>query len=157
MIIDSHGHLVPAALLDIIHKERSHFPSVRIIEDGGSVAFSFAGGKPTRPVAKGLIDVAARTAWMDKQSIDRQVVGGWPDIFAYELPIEEGEYWCRLTNDAQLTAADAEPRLVPLAVVPLQDGARAAKVLKAAVAAGFAGRHASAVMRLDPGLPMRPP
>jgi hypothetical protein len=73
---------------------------VRIIEHGGNVAFSFAGGKPTRPVAKGLIDVAGRTAWMDKQVIDRQVVGGWPDIFAYELPIE-GERWCRLTNAAR--------------------------------------------------------
>ena len=63
---------------------------------------------------------------MAKQGIDRQVVGGWPDMFGYELPAAEGEAWCRLFNDAQLAAAKAEPRFVPLATVPLQDGARAA-------------------------------
>jgi aminocarboxymuconate-semialdehyde decarboxylase len=117
MIVDSHGHLVPAVLLDIINKERSHFPSVRIIEQGGNVAFSFAGGKPTRPVAKGLIDVAGRTAWMDKQVIDRQVVGGWPDIFAYELPIE-GERWCRLTNAARRHRAIAIRSMIRQLSIP---------------------------------------
>src|SRR5262249_32699977 len=57
--------------------------------------------------------------------------------FGYELPAAEGEAWCRLFNDAQLAAAKAERRFVPLANVPLQDGARAGAVLKAAVAAGF--------------------
>jgi hypothetical protein len=38
------------------------------------------------------------------------------------------------------SAAKAEPRFVPLASVPLQDGARAGAVLKAAVAAGFPAR-----------------
>ena len=40
---------------------------------------------------KGLGDIAGRMAWMDKQGIDKQVVGGWPDWFAYELPAAEGE------------------------------------------------------------------
>jgi aminocarboxymuconate-semialdehyde decarboxylase len=38
-----------------------------------------------------------------------------------------------------LAAAKAEPRLVPLATVPLQDGAVAAAMLKEAIAAGFPG------------------
>src|SRR5262249_5186889 len=66
-------------------------------------------------------------------------VGGWPDWFGYELPAAEGEAWCRLFNEAQLAAAKAERRFVPLASVPLQDGARAGAVLKAAVAAGGTG------------------
>jgi aminocarboxymuconate-semialdehyde decarboxylase len=33
-----------------------------------------------------LSDVAAHTAWMDQQGIDRQVIGGWVDMFGYELP-----------------------------------------------------------------------
>ena len=49
---------------------------------------------------KGLSDVAGRLAWMDKQGIDRQVDGGWPDWFGNELPAAEGEAWCRLINDA---------------------------------------------------------
>src|SRR5438132_9804800 len=147
MIIDVHGHLVPTDLLAAIRKERGRFPSLRLIEDGASLAIAFAGGKPSRPIMKGLSDVAARLAWMDKQGIDRHVVGGWPDWFGYELPAAEGEAWCRLFNDAQLAAAKSERRLVPLASVPLQDGARAGAVLKAAVAAGFPGATISTLPR----------
>jgi aminocarboxymuconate-semialdehyde decarboxylase len=139
MIIDAHAHLMPQDLIDVIRKERARFPSLKVIEEGGSIALAFAGGKPTRAVSKGLSDVAARLAWMDKQGIDSQVVGGWVDAFGYELPPAEGEEWSRLTNAALLAAAKAEPRFVPLATVPLQDGKRAAAVLKAAVATGFRG------------------
>jgi aminocarboxymuconate-semialdehyde decarboxylase len=139
MIVDCHAHLVPPELLETIRKERARFASLRLIEDGGGIAFSFAGGKPTRPVAKGLTDLSARLAWMDRQGIDRQVVGGWVDMFGYELPPAEGEAWSRLLNDVQLSAARAAPRFVPLAAVPLQDGARAASVLKEAMRVGFPG------------------
>ena len=90
-------------------------------------------------MSKPLSDIPARVAWMEKQGIDKQVVGGWVDMFGYELPGAEGEAWARLTNDMLLAAAKAEPRFVPLATVPLGDGARAAGVLKAAIDAGFAG------------------
>src|SRR5216684_2747613 len=125
MIIDVHGHLVPPDLLAAIRRERGRFASLRLIEEA-SLALAFAGGKPSRPIMKGLSDVAGRLAWMARAGIDRQVVGSWPDWFGYELPAAEGEAWCRLINEAQLAAAKAEPRFVPLAVVPLQDGASAA-------------------------------
>src|SRR5262249_59765751 len=115
--------------------QRGNFPMLSVIEDGGPLAIAFAGGKPSRTIMKGLRDTAARLAWMEREGIDRQVVGGWPDWFGYELPAAEGEAWCRLFNDAQLAAAKAERRFVPLASAPLQDGARAASVLKAAAAA----------------------
>jgi aminocarboxymuconate-semialdehyde decarboxylase len=147
MIIDTHGHLVPPDLLAAIRKERARFPSLRLVEDGASLALAFAGGKPSRPIMKGLSDVASRLAWMGKQGIDRQVVGSWPDWFGYELPAAEGEAWCRLINEAQLAIAKVEPRFVPLAAAPLQDGARAAAVLKSAIAAGFPGLMISTLPR----------
>lgn len=139
MIIDSHAHLVPPDLLVDIRKSKDRFPSLKVIDDGASLAFAFAGGKATRPVSKPLSDMAARLAWMNQQGIDAQVVGGWVDMFGYELPAAEGETWSRLINDALMAAAKTEPRFIPLATVPLQDGARAAAVLKDAVAAGFPG------------------
>ncbi len=139
MIVDTLAHLVPPQLLESIRKERTRFPSVRVIEDVGSLALAFASGKPTRPVSKQLSDMPGRLAWMTKQGIDRQVVGGWVDMFGYELPGAEGEAWSRMINDAMLTAAKAEPRFVPLARMTLQHGRRAAAVLKDAVAAGFPG------------------
>jgi aminocarboxymuconate-semialdehyde decarboxylase len=139
MIVDAHAHLVPPDLLAAIRKDAAKFPNVRQIEDGGSLAVAFSGAKPTRPVSKPLADIPGRLAWMAKNGIDRQVVGGWVDLFGYELPGPEAEAWATLTNEALMAAAKAEPRFVPLATVPLGDGARAANVLKAARKAGFAG------------------
>jgi aminocarboxymuconate-semialdehyde decarboxylase len=139
MIIDCHAHLVPVELLEALREQATNFPSVRMIEQDSSLGFSFAGHKPTRPVSKSLSDVTARLTWMDAQKVDRQVVGGWLDMFAYEIPAEEGLRWSRLINKHLAEAAKREPRFVPLATVPLQDGARAAEVLDEAHVAGFKG------------------
>jgi aminocarboxymuconate-semialdehyde decarboxylase len=139
MIVDCHAHFVPPDLLAAIRKDAAKFPNVRQIETDGSLAFSFSGGKPTRPVSKPLSDIPARLSWMAKNGIDRQVVGGWVDMFGYELPAAEAEAWARLANDCLLAAAKAEPHFVPLATVPLGDGARAAAVLKDALKAGLRG------------------
>ena len=139
MIVDCHAHLVPPELLAAIRKDAAKFPNARLIEQDGSLAFSFAGGKPTRPVSKPLSDIPARLAWLAKNGIDKQVVGGWVDMFGYELPGAEGVVWARLANDALLAAAKAAPHFVPLATVPLGDGARAGAVLKDAIKTGFAG------------------
>jgi aminocarboxymuconate-semialdehyde decarboxylase len=139
MIIDCHAHLVPLELLEAIREHATAFPSVRMIDQDRSLGFSFAGHKPTRPVSKPLSDVAARLTWMDAQNVDRQVVGGWLDMFGYEIPAEEGLRWSRLINQHLAEVAKRQPRFVPLATVPLQDGARAAEVLHEAHAAGFKG------------------
>ena len=139
MIVDCHAHLVPPDLLDTIRKDKARFPSVRQIEDDGSLAFAFAGAKPTRPVSKPLSDLPARLAWLKSQGIDKQVVGGWVDMFGYELQGDEGEGWSRTIDDALLATAKARPVFVPLATVPLGDGSRAAAVLKDAMNAGFSG------------------
>jgi aminocarboxymuconate-semialdehyde decarboxylase len=131
--------LVPSSLLEAIRSEAGRFPSVRAIEESGSLAFSFAGAKPTRPVSRPLGDIAGRVAWMTKSGIDRQVVGGWVDMFGYELPVAEGTAWSQLINAHLAAAAKAEPRFVPLATVPLQDGAAAAEILRAAISGGFPG------------------
>jgi len=139
MIIDCHAHLVPPSLLAAIRGAAAKFPSVRLIEEGDSLGFAFAGGKPTRPVSKPLSDIAARLKWMDEQGIETQVVGGWLDMFGNDLPVEEGTAWARLINTHLSSAAKEEPRFLPLACVPLQDGAQAAEVLREAHRQGFKG------------------
>jgi aminocarboxymuconate-semialdehyde decarboxylase len=90
-------------------------------------------------VSKPLSDIAGRLKWLDDNKIDRQVVGGWLDMFGNELPAEEGTRWTRLINTHLATAAREQPRFIPLATVPLQDGVRAADVLKEAHGQGFKG------------------
>ena len=147
MIIDAHGHLIPPDLLTTIRKDSGRLPSLRLIEDPAGLALAFGNAKPSRPIMKGLSDIAGRLAWMEQQGIDRQAVGGWPDWFGNDLPPDEGETWCKLINEALLATARAEPRLIALAAVPMQDGARAAATLKAAMASGFPGAMISTLPR----------
>jgi aminocarboxymuconate-semialdehyde decarboxylase len=137
MIIDCHAHFVPASLIGAIRKKIAFFPSVKLIDRGSSVAFSFSGGKPTRPVSPQLTDLPARFDWMRAEGLDRQVVSGWLDMFGYELPPDEGEQWSRLANEEMLAAAKTAQRLIPVATVPLQHGDRAATVLREAHQLGF--------------------
>ncbi len=139
MMIDCHGHLVSPGLVDAIRAKAGSFPSIRVIEDSASIGFSFNGGKPTRPIAKPLMDTAARKSWMAAQGITRQVVGTWLDMVAYEVPAAEGVRWSQLINEHFAQTASAHPEFVPLASVPLQDGAAAAQVLREAHAAGLRG------------------
>ncbi|MEO1178993.1 MAG: amidohydrolase family protein [Pseudomonadota bacterium] len=139
MIIDSHAHLVPPLLLDAVRDRKTEFSAADIIEKDGSVAFSFAGRKATRPVAGKLSDLEKRVAWMDAQGIERQVVAGWLDMFGYELPGDEGAAWSRMINDALSAQAKADARFVPMGTVPLQNGAAAAAELEHLHAQGVKG------------------
>jgi aminocarboxymuconate-semialdehyde decarboxylase len=139
MIIDCHGHLVPPALLAEVRARITEFPSIRLVDGQGGFGFSFAGGKATRPVSPPLRDTEKRGAWMQEIGIDRQVVGGWLDMFGYEIPVAEGLAWSRMINNHLRANADADKRFVPLATVPLQDGVAASEVLDEAIGAGFPG------------------
>jgi aminocarboxymuconate-semialdehyde decarboxylase len=138
MIIDTHAHVVPGSLIETLRAEHRMFPSVRIIADGGATRMAFAGEAPTRPISPRLSNLEDRRDWLARQKIDRQVVGGWNDVYGYELPGEEGADWARFLNEHLRRDANALAALTPLATVPLQNGALAARVLEEALDAGFA-------------------
>jgi aminocarboxymuconate-semialdehyde decarboxylase len=138
VIIDVHAHFVPGAMLEALAAKRL-FPSVETTGEKGALRLSFAGSEPTRPVSPRLSDLGQRQKWLSDQRIDRQVVGGWLDMFGYELPPEEGADWCRFMNEHLLSGAAELAAFAPLATVPLQSGKLAAKVLEEALDAGFHG------------------
>ena len=139
MIIDTHAHVVPGSLIETLRAERRIFPSVRLIAEGGTVRMAFAGEAPTRPIMARLSDLEDRKEWLARQKIDHQVVGGWTDVYGYELAGEEGADWARFLNEHLLKQTAPLAALTPLATVPLQDGALAARVLEEALDAGFNG------------------
>jgi len=139
MIIDTHAHVVPGTLLDALKSERRLFPSVRLHADGPAPRMEFAGGGPGRPIQPRLHDLAQRRDWLKQARVDRQLVGGWTDVYGYDLPGAEGADWARFYNEHIKRDAEALGALVPLATVPLQDGALAARVLEEALDAGFHG------------------
>ena len=138
MIIDAHAHFVPQALLDEALSQRS-FRSVKVANEHGAIRFAFAGQEPKRPVPAGMSDVERRRKWLADRGIDKQVVGGWLDMFGYDLPADEGLEWSRFLNAHLLKAAAQIPFLVPLATVPMQSGKLAARALEDALDQGFHG------------------
>ena len=95
MIIDTHAHVVPGTLLDALRSEKRLFPSVRLDTGGAAPRMAFAGGAPGRPIQPRLHDLAQRRDWLKEARVDHQLVGGWTDVYGYELPGEEGADWAR--------------------------------------------------------------
>lgn len=139
MNIDVHAHFVPQALLDDVAARRHSFPSVDASVDKGSVRVAFCGQEAKRGLMPAMSDVDQRRRWLSEQRVDRQIVGGWLDLFGYELPAEEGADWSRLLNEHMLKAVKSVDAFVPLATVPMQSGRLAARVLEEALDAGFHG------------------
>jgi aminocarboxymuconate-semialdehyde decarboxylase len=139
MIIDVHAHFLPRLMLERFDAERQAFPGVELARDDKGARFRFPGADWTRPVAPRLSDLADRRKWMDDNGIDHQLVGGWMDVYGYELAPAEGLAWSRFANRCMKDALASEKRFTPLATVPLQDGRLAAQMLEEAMAEGFGG------------------
>ncbi len=149
LVIDIHAHYTPKLVFARFDAHAGKFPSVRLLRDTdggkgphplpGGIRMQFPGGEPTRPISPRLSDLDDRRAWMDKNGIDHQLLGGWLDSFGYELAPGEGLAWSRFLNDCMWDELRDEPRFTPLATVPLQDGRLAAEVLGEALERGFGG------------------
>ncbi|MSO75890.1 MAG: hypothetical protein EXQ87_03110 [Alphaproteobacteria bacterium] len=109
MIVDCHAHYVPAALLERLKTAGARFPSIQMLHEGDNFRFAFMGGPPTRPIMPRLREVKERFSWMDSQGIDKQVVAGWLDMFAYEIRADEAAEWSRFLNAEMLAATRSLP------------------------------------------------
>jgi aminocarboxymuconate-semialdehyde decarboxylase len=62
LIIDTHAHFVPPALLADVKAQKRLFPSLETKEEKGQLCFSFAGAEMTRQVMPPLSDLGKRRA-----------------------------------------------------------------------------------------------
>ena len=130
--IDIHHHYVPQQLIDET-KRHGKTLGVGITEDRGSHALSFAGSKPHR-LQPALMDVDRRIETMDQGQVAIATLEANTNSLGYRLTGDQGENWCRLYNDCMNELVKERPdRFVGMATVPLQDAARAAKVLEHAI------------------------
>jgi len=139
MIVDTHAHYLPLAMLEELQSKSANFPNIDCLHEAGIWKLGFAGGPLTRPILPKLIQSESRLSWMDSQRIDAMVCAGWLDSFGYELPDDEGLRWARFINEHLMRACETSHRFAPLCSVPLQNGAIAAIVLREAIEAGFHG------------------
>jgi aminocarboxymuconate-semialdehyde decarboxylase len=130
--IDIHHHYVPQQLIDETKKHGKAL-GVEVTADKGSWALSFAGSKPHR-LQPPIFDVEGHLEIMDRGQIGLATLEANTNSLGYRLNCAQGEAWCNLYNDCTNLLAKQRPdRFIGMAVVPLQDGARAAKVLEHAI------------------------
>ncbi|MBK19474.1 MAG: hypothetical protein CMM52_11630 [Rhodospirillaceae bacterium] len=139
MIVDTHAHYLPQAMLDDLNNRAFDFPNIDCMNEENVWKLGFKGGPLTRPILPGLRQEDTRLAWMDEQKIDVMVCGGWLDSFGYEIPGEEGKRWSQFINEHLLKACSDIDRFAPLCSVPMQNGKMAAEVLEEALDSGFHG------------------
>jgi len=139
--IDTHAHYVPPQLIAAIKNKGKEIGVTLAPAEGGKEALQFSYGFKVRPFFHRLIEpVAERHKWLEEQRIDHQIVGTWPDIFAYGLPRERCIAWHRMLNDtlAEWTADNAK-RFSWISSVPLTDPDAAAQELERTMNAGAIG------------------
>jgi aminocarboxymuconate-semialdehyde decarboxylase len=136
MPVDVHAHYVPPAMLEDIDSEAKRF-GLDVVRHppSCSCAFHFQYGLKVRPFFPKLVEpVENRTAAMDAQGIDHQVLSTWTDIFAHGLPKPQAVDWHRYLNEhmAKLCARDPA-RFSLLASVPFPYSEESAAELTYAV------------------------
>jgi len=139
--IDTHAHYVPPQLIAAIKNKGKEIGVTLAPAEGGKEALQFSYGFKVRPFFHRLIEpVAERHKWLEEQRIDHQIVGTWPDIFAYGLPREHCIAWHRMLNDtlAEWTADNAKC-FSWISSVPLTDAEAAAAELQRSADLGAIG------------------
>jgi aminocarboxymuconate-semialdehyde decarboxylase len=131
--IDIHHHYVPEQVIEEARRYGKAL-GVELSEDkDGTFCFSFNGG-PTYPLLPGLTGVEPRLEMMDKGKIGLAVLDPSTQLVGYDLRGEQSETWCRIYNQCVAEFVKQYPdRFTAMAAVPIQEPARAAKVLEHAV------------------------
>ena len=140
--IDIHHHYVPG---EVIGEAKRHGKTlgIEVFEDAdGTARFSFNGG-PRYPLLQGLTEIDARLAMMEKGRIALAALDPSTQWLGYELKGEQAESWCRVYNECVTECLGKYPEhFTAMAAVPMQEPARAARVLEHAVAElGFRGAY----------------
>jgi aminocarboxymuconate-semialdehyde decarboxylase len=139
--IDIHHHFVPE---QVIEEARQHGKAlgVEVSEaENGAIHVSFGGGR--YGLQQGLTDVEPRLALMDKSRIAMAALDPSTNMLGYDLRGEKAESWSQLYNQCVSEFLEKHPdRFTAMAAVPIQEPARAARVLERAVTQlGFRGAY----------------
>lgn len=139
--IDIHHHFVPEQVIEQ-GKRHGKVLGVEVSEEkDGSIYFAF--GDRRYGLQQGLTDVEPRLALMDKSRIAMAALDPSTNMLGYDLRGEKAESWSQLYNQCVSEFLEKHPdRFTAMAAVPIQEPARAARVLERAVTQlGFRGAY----------------
>ena len=128
--IDIHHHYMPPGLIEEL-KAHGKAVGTEVGSTPEGLNTVTIGGGPSFVVPPPLMDVEKRLANMDKGKIAMATLEPHTACLGYRLNPEQGETWCNLYNEGLMELRTRHPdRFTALAAVPLQDPARAARVLE---------------------------
>ena len=137
-VIDMHNHFIAPEIIDFLAREGKHF-ATRIVERDGRRFFMIQ-EKAMRPIDGPISDAQARIADMDREGVTAQAVSCVPFLMYPDVDAAHGLAIAQVSNDAMVALNASDPdHFVPLASVPMQDPAAAARELERAAKLGLRG------------------
>jgi aminocarboxymuconate-semialdehyde decarboxylase len=137
-VIDMHNHFIAPEVIDHLARDGGHY-ATRIVEREGR-RFFLIREKALRPIDGPISNAEARIDDMDREGIAKQAVSCVPFLMYPDVDTASGLAIAQVNNDAMAAlAAKDSAHFVPLASVPMQNPAAAAKELERASALGLRG------------------
>jgi aminocarboxymuconate-semialdehyde decarboxylase len=137
-VIDMHNHWIAPEVIAFLAREGTHY-ATRIVERDGR-RFFLIQESAQRPIDGPISDANARVADMEREGITAQVVSCVPFLMYPDVAADLGLAIAQANNDAMAAlAASDRDHFVPLASVPMQDPAAAARELERAAKLGLRG------------------
>ncbi len=129
-VIDVHAHLIaPDAVAALAEALPDRAPVFEERVEGRFLVYP--SGRVSGPLPEGMTDLDVRSADMDGQGVDVQLLSPSPPQFGYGLPLAEARIQAAIVNDATLAAAETDPRRFRgLLTLPLQDAEAAGEELE---------------------------
>lgn len=132
MIIDTHSHYFPLALIEEARKGKT-YDGLSAIQDGGREMVCHRQGARYE-LKREFYDLGAKLARMDELEISVSVLSTAPTLFMYWTDKTSAYDFSRRMNDSLAEFASVSGgQIVALASVPLQDPESAARELRRAV------------------------
>jgi aminocarboxymuconate-semialdehyde decarboxylase len=137
-VIDMHNHFIAPEVIEHLAREGKHY-ATRIIEREGR-RFFLIQEKAMRPIDGPISNADARIADMEREGITKQAVSCVPFLMYPDVDATLGLAIAQVNNDAMAALAAKGPgHFIPLASVPMQSPAAAAKELDRAAKQGLRG------------------
>jgi len=137
-VIDMHNHFIAPEVIDHLAREGNHY-ATRIVERQGR-RFFLIHEKAMRPIDGPISNPGARLADMDREGIAKQAVSCVPFLMYPDVDTSLGLAIAQVNNETMAALAAKDPtHFVPLASVPMQNPAVAAKELERAAKLGLRG------------------
>lgn len=137
-VIDMHNHFIAPEIIDFLTREGKHF-ATRIVERDGH-RFFLIQEKAMRPIDGPISNAQERLADMERESVAAQAVSCVPFLMYPDVDAALGLAIAQVNNDAMAALRANDPaHFVPLASVPMQDPAAAARELERAAKLGLRG------------------